>query len=500
MKVVVADTEGDNYRDKSTKLWIFGGKELDTGRVYRFHPFIWTEKERLEAIAWAKTVDLWVFHNGIEHDLPEINRYVQQDLIHPDRVLDTLIVSRLLNYGRPGHQPHSFKSLGKMLGVYKGDFNNFSEFSQEMVDYWHQDLEVGEAILRWLGKYIFEPHTFKIKDSWKKAIEVEHKVQQILTRQENYGFYFDKEKAEELLVSVQEEMAVLEEEIKKDYPRELQLVNTLAYRKTKDGQEFATVKKAKDKYPITKVDGDFLLCYDYEDFNPGSPKQRVEKLWGAGWKPYDKTMTHQKFGRVKVGDPYGSKGVPITKDQHEEKTKHFNFYGWKVNEDNLRTLPSDAPQGAQRLAEWLTLEGRRSSLAEWIGQVREDNRIHGNTKHIGAWTGRGAHKNPNTANIASVFSGEPRTAVDRIKSRFDASLRTCWTVPRNVSAVFLVGVDADGIQLRILADYLWRLYGKDDYAQAIRNGSKEDGTDIHNVNRKALGLEHVTRDMAKTFN
>ena len=30
-------------------------------------------------------------------------------------------------------------------------------------------------------------------------------------------------------------------------------------------------------------------------------------------------------------------------------------------------------------------------------------------------------------------------------------------------------------------------------------GKKEDGTDIHNVNRKALGVEHATRDDAKTF-
>jgi DNA polymerase I-like protein with 3'-5' exonuclease and polymerase domains len=30
-------------------------------------------------------------------------------------------------------------------------------------------------------------------------------------------------------------------------------------------------------------------------------------------------------------------------------------------------------------------------------------------------------------------------------------------------------------------------------------GKKEDGTDIHNVNRKALGVDHATRDDAKTF-
>ena len=37
------------------------------------------------------------------------------------------------------------------------------------------------------------------------------------------------------------------------------------------------------------------------------------------------------------------------------------------------------------------------------------------------------------------------------------------------------------------------------YVKAIIEGKKEDETDIHNLNRKALGLKHITRDMAKTF-
>jgi DNA polymerase-1 len=38
-----------------------------------------------------------------------------------------------------------------------------------------------------------------------------------------------------------------------------------------------------------------------------------------------------------------------------------------------------------------------------------------------------------------------------------------------------------------------------EYIDAIITGKKEDETDIHNLNRKALGLPHITRDMAKTF-
>jgi DNA polymerase-1 len=37
------------------------------------------------------------------------------------------------------------------------------------------------------------------------------------------------------------------------------------------------------------------------------------------------------------------------------------------------------------------------------------------------------------------------------------------------------------------------------YVDAIIYGKKEDETDIHNLNKKALGLSHITRDDAKTF-
>lgn len=174
------------------------------------------------------------------------------------------------------------------------------------------------------------------------------------------------------------------------------------------------------------------------------------------------------------------------------KAERFAKYGWTLSENNLATLPDDAPEGGQKLAEWLTLEGRRSSLVEWIGHCKDDGRIHGRFTHIGAWTGRMAHSAPNQANIPAAFHGEARTAVERVKEKYDGDFRKLWCVPDNH---YLVGTDAEGIQLRILA----HLMKSEEYVHAIVSGKKEDETDIHNLNRKALGISHVTRDMAKTF-
>lgn len=493
---VVSDTETTPIKkDNSTdRMWIFGGKDIDTGEVYRFEPFR-GPTEIKKAIEWAKEVKLWVGHNYLAFDLKEIDRHIQKNLIDHRRVIDSLVVSRLINYDRSipkgGDSPHSLKSWGIRLGCHKGDFSNFNEYSQEMVEYWEQDLETNFQLYKHFLKYIEDP-------DWKASLRIEHDVQYELSLQQQHGFHFNKTKAEGILAEVIKRKTELEAEIEQDYPPKLEYVNSLKYRKKKDGEEVAVVQNAKKKYPLTRVDGDDLLCFDYVPFNPGSATDRIEALWDAGWKPFEKTKTHQQFLRLKVGDPYGKTVGSMDQEFYDKKKEHFEYYGWVVNEDNLNTLPETAPAGAKKLAQWLTLEGRRSSLVEWIGQVQDDGRIHGSTIHIGAWTGRGAHKAPNTANISSVWpENKPaRTAVEEIKKAYDTDMRSCWDTPEGS---WLVGVDADGIQLRILADYLWRHFGQDGYAKTILSGKKENETDIHNVNKRALGLNHLTRDDAKTF-
>ena len=182
----------------------------------------------------------------------------------------------------------------------------------------------------------------------------------------------------------------------------------------------------------------------------------------------------------------------MTENKNKDRGDKFAKYGWTLSEANLNTLPETAPEGGKRLAEWLTLEGRRSSLVEWLGHCGDDMRIHGRFLHIGAWTGRMAHMAPNQANIPSAFHGTPKTPVEEVKARYDGQFRELWKVEEGN---YLVGTDAEGIQLRVLA----HLMKSEEYVHAIVSGKKEDETDIHNLNKKALGISHVTRDDAKTF-
>jgi DNA polymerase-1 len=76
------------------------------------------------------------------------------------------------------------------------------------------------------------------------------------------------------------------------------------------------------------------------------------------------------------------------------------------------------------------------------------------------------------------------TPVQRLKAELGGECRACWTVEQGNK---LVGIDASGLELRMLAHYM-----KDEgYINTILDG------DIHSANQAAAGLE--TRDQAKTF-
>jgi DNA polymerase-1 len=471
MKIVAMDIETDSL--DATRIWVVCSQDISTGKKDTFKNLDTDLAEAMRFKHYCHGYDKFVFHNGIGFDVPALNRILGHT-INLSSVIDTLIVSRLVDYNiKDGH---SLDAWGKRLGLFKGKFKDFEGgLTQEMIDYCENDVAVTVKLFNKFKSVIFD------KD-WAKSLRMEHDIQIICEEMTDNGFKFDEPKAEEYLGEILSRMEELEAQFQVDFPPKLVEVNRIKYRLKGDGSLYKNVTDALEKYPHTYIDtmGEehMLVCHDWQEFNAGSTKQRIERLWEAGWEPVDKTKGHILFEREGEDDP--------------ERAEKFAYYGWQCNETNLNTLPSDAPQGARALAEWLTLEGRRSSLMEWLGCVAGDGRIHGRFTHIGAWTGRLAHSAPNQANIPAAFHGDPKTDVENVKAKYDGPFRGLWTVEEGN---YLVGTDAEGIQLRILAD----LMESQEYVDAIITGKKEDETDIHNLNRKALGLPHITRDMAKTF-
>ena len=413
-----------------------------------------------------------VGHNILGFDLPVLSKLAGFSY-NWSSCIDTLVVSRLRNSWTI--RDHSLEAWGERLGFPKGNFSDYSKLSLEMIDYCKQDVNVTMQLYKKFKPFLSNP-------AYQKSILLEHHSAYLCNKMQENGFKFDIEGAKQLYDEVLEQRDLLLETIYDNYPPRTVLLKEIIPRATKSGScsrtDFRWLEETLEPERLGFSVGSPFSRFEYKEFNPNSTKDRIEVLWEAGWKPVDKTKGHTKAEREKLTD----------------RLKHFATYGWAVNETNLATLPSTAPEGARKLAEYLTLDSRRSTLEEWFNAYNPaTKRIHGNFNHILPWTHRKSHSNPNMGNIPSIaYEKDNPSPVEKINIAYNARMRALWGVPEDR---VLVGVDAEGIQLRVLAHYI----DNKEYTEAIVNGDKEDETDIHNLNKRALGLPHITRDDAKTF-
>lgn len=142
---------------------------------------------------------------------------------------------------------------------------------------------------------------------------------------------------------------------------------------------------------------------------------------------------------------------------------------------------------AEMLKEYLMLQKRISQIESWVEAVGAGGRVYGRVISNGTVTGRMTHHSPNMAQIPN--SG----------AIYGPECRDLWTVEKGNS---LVGIDASGLELRMLAHYM----NDDEYTSEVVSG------DVHWTNTQSLGLipkgtirnkkdEHheAQRNKAKTF-
>lgn len=474
----VIDIEADSLTNVKN-IWLVVMKCIETGEYLIYRNITKDEIERERFLRDIET--LWqtgghlLGHNLLGYDWPVLRATVQvADPTSFDLLVDTLVISKLIDYSRDGH---SIEDYGLEFGFEKIKFTDFSKLSPEMETYCIRDVDICEKIYQKYKRYINNPlHAVSIR--------TEHDFQRkVISALERNGFGFNIEKANKLLDKVTEELKVLDKDILDAFPPREILIREFTPKATK----FGTISKTSVPRTLWDQIHTYKIGQTYrhsrtEDFNPSSHKQIITVLNGAGWKPTDKTKTH-----VDADREYNQrKRMKMVDDDFISKYNGLKKTGWKVNETNLETLPERAPKAARLLAKRILLESRRRTLTEWLGLVQADGRIHGRFYGIGAWTHRMAHQEPNTANIPNEFDTSGR------RKLLGKELRSLWIAARKR---LLVGCDAEGIQLRIFAHYI----NDPEFTYALVRGRKDDKTDPHSLNQRILGSVCKSRAAAKRF-
>jgi len=414
---------------------------------------------------------MWVGHNIIAYDFIHLRRLVPDfnvNNLSSSHCIDTFLVSKLNNYSRRGG--HSLESYGEEVNYPKNLFSDWSKYSQELEDRCATDVRLGLLVYNALfNSYI--KHSCN-----KSAITDEQEFQQDCLELSNTGFGFATPKCHVLLEKVTKELKELDDDIGRSFPPRLHCIREILPIFTQYGTLHRKDFRWVENGDLSEFNGGPFCRCEYRPFNPSSHKQIISILSSAGWKPTSKTKGHIEALRNRQTLP--------------SRLEEISKTGWKINEENLSTLPSTAPAPTRALARRILLESRRRTLTEWLGLVDPEAsggpRIHGHFLSIGAWTHRMAHQKPNMANIPNTHDLDGKVKL------LGAEMRSLFIAPKNR---LLVGVDAEGIQLRIFAHYI----DDEEFTNALVRGRKEDKSDPHSLNQRILGSICKTRAAAKRF-
>ena len=383
----------------------------------------------------SENVDTLVGHNIIGFDIPVLRRITGMDWSFNLR--DTLVLSRLHNPSLDGG--HSLRSWGVRLGNYKDDYQGgWEQYSTEMLEYCKQDVRVTKNLYQHLS------------NQDEEAISIEHQTANIIKQQTDNGMILNEERAYELLAEMKEKVLDIEDEVHerfKPLPVWVELVHPKDKTKNKDGSISKRYQAQLDKG--AHFDGCKWGYFEYPDFNLGSRQQIAKYLQHFGWKP-----------------------------------KKFTDKGSIIVDEKI--LKSVRIPEAQLIVDYLTITKRVAMVKSWVEAINEDTgRIHGNVNSCGAVTGRMTHSKPNCAQVpATRHDKKTGDILWGFEGGYGADCRDLWTVPDGYS---LVGCDASGLELRMLAHYM----NDAKYTNEILTG------DIHTANQLSAGL--ATRDQAKTF-
>jgi DNA polymerase-1 len=363
-------------------------------------------------------------HNILGYDIPTLERLMGMEF-GQHLLTDSLVLSRLSNPSRLGG--HSLKNLSRNTTEEKTHHEDWSVISDDMVEYCVQD------VVATIGVYLRLIQ--ELAGFSEESIRLEHQVQTIVQRQVKRGWRLDTYKCYDLLAELKERKFQLEDEVHKRFKPKYKYIKQVVPKVKKDGTTSTVgLKFLGDQW--TTVQGAFSRV-DLTPFNLGSRMQIGEYLKDFGWKP----------------SKFTDKGQAI------------------VDESVLKEVKG-IPE-ATLIANYLLVQKRIAQISSWVEAMDETTeRVHGYVNTNGAVTGRMTHSSPNMAQVPSVGA------------EYGKDCRACWIVKDGYK---LVGCDASGLELRMLAHYM----NDEKYTHEVVDG------DVHTANQHAAGLQ--TRPQAKTF-
>lgn len=433
---LVFDIETDNLLNKCTRMWVLTALDLDTQVMHVF------KEGDLGWIELFNKAEKVIGHNILGFDVFALKKLFNYEFPDSCNLVDTLILSQVLDYKRFDHDGHSLERWGLALKFPKYNFNDWSKLTDEMIEYCKQDTRLTAKVYEILIK---EYNALSSKAlNLKHYIKAEHAAAKWVTEASLHGWPFDVDAAKNLY-------KVLEAEMQKAYNA---LSSKLGLKVVAVDKKLGVVESKKPKW--TKQG-----CYDIHtakwfNIDPWSGFEGEERsILGEYSRIEVKELSLDSVADVKLF-LYRNGWQPTEWNfKTDEYTGKKVKTSPKVTNDSLEFLGGDG----KLYLEFLTARSRYGILKTWLENTDEKGFLHGDCMLIGTPSMRARH---------SIIVNVP--SADAVWGKEMRSLFSClpgWK---------LIGCDSSGNQARGLAHYL-----KDpQFIDTLLNG------DIHQYNADVL--------------
>ncbi len=531
------------------RVWCIVIRNIDTGYVVSLKLETLTKEFLKDALTDITEI---IGHNITTYDLPVLQLYglLEYTIGYPGqpctifgkecKITDTLIWSKLLNADRLGG--HSLEAWGKRFGELKGEFSDWSKFSESMLVYCTQDTKVNERLH-------YELITEAGKWDFSSAYAMELKLADLTLKQEVFGFDFNIDLAQTNLEELAGLMQTIADEVKPILPKKklnqsaLKLYSPPALQFKKDGSMSTHMINFLTRLNIGFSEGIDSVMFEGKlyDLPLTAPLKTEEEatiedlevvkgyLLSLGWNPSetkerDLTKNSDKTARTHVE-------ILDTIERYAKQTESSLFCDLRCellgcSIQNLRSFliskidgtkpiyvptspklavglekeicPNLVKMGEQAefvggVVKYYTYRHRKNSIAGgvldeddepatgFLANVREDGRIPTPADTLGANTGRYRHK---------IVCNIPR-----VTSLYGENMRNLFGPGKGL---YQLGFDFASLEARVMGHYVIGSTNR-----PYKNGRElaaalvaEKPNDIHSINARKLGID---RNSAKSF-
>lgn len=528
------DIETNGLLPDVNKLHSLCMADLDDGGTFSgHHDSVKEGLERLEAATYVTG------HNIVTYDIPVLQHLYPNFKLRKDCVVrDTFIMAKMiwpvdklrdldLPRWKKGTLPgqmigaHRLEAwgyrMGRMKGEYSADVKALSKeyashgdirlvpewarclaskdakgnpaldpwlaWNQPMQDYCDTDVDVTVELWKLIDSHFNGTAKAAHGVGWSEySVDLEHRTWEHIRKQEKRGYGFDRDAAVNFAGGLKSRQRELEVELIDKFGSWWQPLDD----KVAGSKPARAYSEKLTQFPDIMV-------------------ERLSEKTGKPLKPY----IGPPLCRFEPDAPF----VRIVRTTFNPKSRQHlgqrlqEVYGWqptefggrnndeaKVDETTLRTIPESvlATDLRETILEFLVVSKTLGQLSDgkksWIDYCRENGRIHGRMDTLGTVSHRGAHMDPNLGQVPSVRLEKDEAGKEHPvygwKGGFGPECRMLFG-PGHPDW-YQTGVDASGLELRLLGHYL-SPYDGGAFAERVST----PGLDIHAENAKVTGLSRA---------